>query len=163
MGRGATVSAGNRWYEARKNASLWNDKLKSKEGAAEALCTGIDAVDSAERNKYKQMPPELAVAMARVYNAPELKNYYCLNWCPIGCGRAISDERVSIDRVAVQISKMLRKESVQVIKHGVQDIAADGKILDDEIPLLKEIMNELREWTKTISNLETISESVASR
>lgn len=37
MGRGATKAAGNVYYKARIEAAKWNDRLCSREGAAEAL------------------------------------------------------------------------------------------------------------------------------
>lgn len=37
MGRGATKAAGNVWYEARIAAAKWNQRLNSREGAAEEL------------------------------------------------------------------------------------------------------------------------------
>lgn len=42
MGRSATKAAGNVYYQARIEAAKWNDRLCSREGAAEAL--GVEAV-----------------------------------------------------------------------------------------------------------------------
>lgn len=42
------------------------------------------------------------------------------------------------------------------LKDNLVDIAADGKITEDEEPELKEIMEYLDELAKTISELQTI-------
>lgn len=156
MGRGATIAAGNVWYEARKRAAKWNEKLQSREGAAEILHVSVDVIDAVERDTYKHMPVETAVAMADVYNAPELLNYYCLKECPIGCKRSISDDCIDIERATVQLTKMLRKDVVQGIKHRLQDIAADGKVSEDEVDALDEILGDLNEISKIISKLQVI-------
>lgn len=45
---------------------------------------------------------------------------------------------------------------MQWIKHGLQDIAADGVISADEFDKLDGIIEELREVSKIISELEII-------
>lgn len=102
------------------------------------------------------MPVDTAVLLADLYNEPLLLNYYCLHECPIGCRRAISDDAVEIDRATVKLTKALRKEDVQRIKHGLQDIAEDGVVSEDELDRLDGIIEELREVSKIISELEII-------
>lgn len=158
MGRGATKAAGNVWYEARIAAAKWNQRLNSREGAAEELGVSTDAVNSVERGLYKCMPVDLAVIMADVYNAPHLLNHYCLNECPIGCHQALSDEVVDIDRVTVKLLKSLRVDELEEIKDKLVDIAEDGKITEDEKPDLKEILDYLDGLAKTVSELRIIGE-----
>ena len=156
MGRGATVAAGNVWYEARVRASKYNPKFSSRESAAEELNMSVDAIQDAELNISKHMPVDKAVLMADKYNAPELLNYYCLNECPIGCKRSISDDCIDIERATVQLTKILRKDVVQGIKHRLQDIAEDGKVSEDEVEALDEILLDLKELSRIISKLEII-------
>ena len=162
MGRGATKAIGNPWYEARIRASKWNDKFQSREGAAEVLNMSLSSVEEAETGRAKTMPVDKAVLMAKRYCAPELLNYYCLNECPIGCRRAISAEAVELERAVVKITQILRKETVQWIKHGLQDIAMDGKVTEDEVDSLEMIINSLRDVSKIISELEIIRDKVSS-
>ena len=75
MGRGATVAAGNAWYEARIRAAKYNPKLASREGAAEELNMSVSAVQDAELGITKHMPVDKAVLMADTYCAPELLNH----------------------------------------------------------------------------------------
>lgn len=121
---------------------------------------GRDAIRRVENNLNKVMPVDTAVLLADLYNEPSLLNYYCLNECPIGCRRAISDSAVGIDRATVKLTKALRKEDVQRFKHGLQDIAEDGVVSEDEFGKLNGIIEELREVSKIISELEIIRDKM---
>lgn len=158
MGREARKAAGNPWYEARKKAAEYDDRLCSREGAAERLGMSVSAVADAELGLTKCMPVDKAVLMADLYNAPQLLNYYCLHECPIGCRHSISDEVVDIDRVTVKLLKGLGVDKLEEIKDSLLDIAEDGKITDDEKPELKEVLDYLDSLAKTVSELKTIGE-----
>lgn len=158
MGREARKAAGNPWYEARKKAAEYDDRLCSREGAAERLGMSVSAVADAELGLTKCMPVDKAVLMADLYNAPNLLNYYCLHECPIGCRHSISDEVVDIDRVTVKLLRGLRVDKLEEIKDTLLDIAEDGKITDDEKPELKAVLEYLDSLAKTVSELKTIGE-----
>lgn len=160
MGRGATIAAGNPWYEARIRAAKYNPKFSSREGAAEELNMSVSAVQDAELDITKHMPVDKAVLMADKYNAPELINYYCLHECPIGHKHSISDDCVGIERATVQLAKVLRKDDVQKIKHWLQDIAEDGVVSEDELPELDEIIGLLDEISKNISKIKLIRDKI---
>ena len=163
MGRGATKAVGNPWYDARIAAATYDGRLSSREGAAELLGMSVSAVSDAELGLTKIMPVDKAVLMADLYNAPELLNYYCLSECPIGGKRPISDKVVDIERATVKLTKILRKETVQWFKYGLQDIAADGMVGDDELDAFDEIVDELREVSKIISELEIIRNRIKAK
>lgn len=156
MGREATKAAGNPWYEARKKAAEYDDRLCSREGAAERLGMSVSAVADAELGLSKCMPVDKAVLMADLYNAPQLLNYYCLHECPIGCRHSLSDEVLGIERVTVKLLKSLKVDELDGIKEKLIDIAADGIISDDEKPEMRNILNYLDELSRTISELKTI-------
>lgn len=158
MGRDATKAAGNPWYEARKRAAEYDDRLSSREGAAERLGMSVSSVADAELGLTKCMPVDKAVLMADLYKAPHLLNYYCLNECPIGCRHCISDEVVDIDRVTVKLLKNLKVEQLNSVKDRLVDIAADGEISEEEKPDLKEILAYLEELSKTVSELKIIGD-----
>ncbi len=158
MARGATKASGNPWYEARKKAAEYDERLCSREGAAERLGMSVSAVADAELGLSKCMPPDKAVLMADLYKAPHLLNHYCLHECPIGCRHSLSDEVVDIDRVTVKLMKSLRVEKLGEIKDALLDIAEDGKITDDEKPALKDVLDYLDGLAKTVSELKTIGE-----
>ena len=82
MGRGATKAAGNVYYKARIEAAKWNDRLCSREGAAEALGVSVDTVKNIELGLHKCVPVDLVVLMSDLYTAPYLLSLYCKQECP---------------------------------------------------------------------------------
>ena len=156
MGRDASKSIGNVWREARIEASKWNETLGSQDNVVDLIGVSRDTIRRVETAANKVMPVDVAVLLADLYNAPELLNHYCIHECPIGSRRSLSENSYEIDRATVRITQILRKETVQWIKHGLQDIAMDGKISDDEIEAFDEIMEGLKEVSKIISELEII-------
>lgn len=160
MGRDATKAVGNPWYEARKAAAKYNERLYSREGAAEMLGMSVSSVADAELGLTKCMPPDKAVLMADLYKAPHLLNHYCLNECPIGCRHSLSEEVCSIDRVTVKLLKSLRVEDLEKVMENLIDIAEDGRITEEEKPELKKILEYLDRIAKTVSELKIIGDSV---
>lgn len=158
MGRGATVAAGNVWYEARIAAAKWNEKLYSREGASEVTKVSADVIAAVERGTHKCMPVDVAVTLADEYNAPQLLNHYCLHDCPIGCRQSISDQVLGIERVTVKLLKNLKVEQLEDVKDRLVDIAEDGVITEDEKPDLKEILSYLDSLARTVSELKTIGQ-----
>lgn len=69
MGREATKAAGNPWFEARKKASMYDDRLCSREGAASRLGMSVSAVADAELGLSKCMPVDKAVLMVDALKA----------------------------------------------------------------------------------------------
>lgn len=156
MGRRPTKAGENPWYKARMEAAKYDDRLLSREGAAERLGMSVSAVSDAELGLSKCMPVDKAVLMADLYKAPHLLNWYCLNECPIGCRLPLSDEVLEIDRVTVKMLKNLRVDDIKDVKEKLIDIAADGVISDDEKPDFREVLGYLDELARTISELKTI-------
>ena len=137
---------------------MYDDRLCSREGAADRLGMSVSAVADAELGLSKCMPVDKAVLMADLYNAPHLLNYYCLNECPIGCRLSLSAEVLSIERVTVKLLRELKVDKLGEIKDALLDIAEDGKITDDEKPALQDVLEYLDSVAKTVSELKTIGE-----
>ncbi len=160
MGRDATKAASNPWYQARIKASEYDERLRSREGAAELLGMSVSSVADAELNLSKCMPVDKAVLMADLYKAPHLINYYCLNECPIGCRHCISDEVVDIERIALKLLKMLDEDRLNEIKKKLIDVAEDGAICENNKPELKEVLEYLKGLSKVVSELKIIGDMV---
>ena len=78
MGRDASKSAGNPYFEARLDASNRIDRqFSSREGASALIGISADSLAKYESNVCKTVPPESVLAMAKGYGAPELINWYC--------------------------------------------------------------------------------------
>ena len=104
MPRNPTKAADNAFCIARKKAAAFNDKLNSREGAAEVL--GLDRTRMARIELGSLWPyPEEVLLMADGYNAPELLNHYCCEVCPIGCR---SHQRPQLDRVIAYLDNIAK-------------------------------------------------------
>ena len=160
MGRDATKAAGNPWFEARKKASEYDDRLRSREGAAELLGMSVSSVADAELDLSKCMPVDKAVLMADLYKAPHLLNYYCLNECPIGCRHCISDEVNDIERVTLKLLKILDENRIAEIKRKLIAVAEDGMVCEKDAPHLEETLGYLKELSKAVSELKIIGDMV---
>lgn len=158
MGRDAMKAAGNPWYEARKQAAEYDERLYSREGAAEMLGMSVSSVADAELGTTKCMPVDKAVLMADLYKAPQLLNWYCLHECPIGCRHSISDQVEDIDRVTVKLLRNLKVGELEDLKDKLLDIAEDGVISEDEKPEMKKILAYLDKLAKIVSELKITGE-----
>lgn len=158
MARGATKASDNVWYQARMEAAKVDERLQSRCGVAEILNMSEDAVKNTELGIEKCMPVDKAVMFAKLYNAPQLLNHYCLHECPIGKGKArtISDEVVPIDRVTVKLLKLLKVNRLKEVQDKLLDIAAEGNVTEEDRPELESIMEYLDTVVKTVSELRTI-------
>ena len=84
MGRDAAKACENQCFRCRKEAAKHNDKLGSREGAAELLGISVSSLADYELGNTKVIPVDKVVLMADIYNAPELMAWYCSSECLIG-------------------------------------------------------------------------------
>ena len=84
MERDYTDGKENVYLTCRKKAAKYNDKLNSREMAAELLGFSTSTLANYELGVTKNVPPDSVVMMSDLYKQPELKNYYCKHECPIG-------------------------------------------------------------------------------
>ena len=148
MGTNPTKAADNIYCRCRKEAAKYNDKLNSRDGAAELL--GISASTLADY-ELGIIPADAILRMADLYNAPELRNHYCKYSCPLGQDVPLVDTE-SLDRIAVRALASLKK--VQESKENLLDVVADGVISEDEKPILQDILSNLDELTAVSQNLK---------
>ncbi len=153
----------NPWYKARIEASKYDDRLKSREGAAELLGMSVSSVADTELGLLKVMPVDKAILMADLYKAPQLINHYCLNECPIGCRHSISEELCDIDRITVKLMKMLSSKTVEIVKDKLLDIAEDGRINSWELDDFNKIVEFFDTLAKDVSELKLLADSIRSR
>lgn len=146
MGRDATKARENPCFRCRKNAAKYNDRLSSREGAAELLGLSVSSLADYELGITKVIPVDKVVLMAELYNAPELKIWYCSNECPIGRQLPMpSDEVSSVERATLKLLRKLKEDDIDDFRDALIDIAADGVISEDEKVELAEILTYLDE------------------
>lgn len=158
MGRDAIKACENMCFRCRKEAAKHNDRLYSREGAAELLGVSVSSLAEYETGATKVIPVDRVVLMAELYNAPELKVWYCTEECPIGrTYRSIpSPELTSVEQKTLQLLKMLRQSEVEIVSNMLLDITADGVITEDESVSLVDIMEYLDKLIKSAGELRLI-------
>lgn len=104
MPKFATKAADNMFCQARYEAAKFNERLSSREGAAEEL--GVDRTRLARIELGSVTPyPEEVLLMADIYRAPELKGNYCREMCPLGKGMPTAERILNaLDNSSVPIS-----------------------------------------------------------
>ena len=136
MGRRPTKAADNPFCKARLEAARYNDRLFSKDGAAELLGISVSTLSDYELGITKVVPPDMVLKMADLYNAPELRNYYCRELCPLGGDMPVL-ELEDLDRISIKAFAVFRK--LNEAKDLLLDITEDGMIDESEKPQLEKI------------------------
>ena len=143
----------NIYFHCRKNASLYNDKLKSRESASELLGVSVSSLADYELGNTKVVPVDKVVLMADLYNAPELLNNYCATECPIGCRKCIATEVKPIEKTTLALLDLLNEDCVKSYMKSLTKIAADGKVSDDEVSRMHEIIKYLDQLRVLVEEL----------
>lgn len=146
----AAKTSSNIFYKARYEAATHNEQLSSREGAADIMSIDrgrIYRIESGIANPY----PEEVHLMADLYNAPELRNYYCREMCPLGCEIPKVD-MCDLDRISIRALAAFRK--VDETKNLLLDITEDGVISEDEREDMQKILDTLSELEAVTQNLK---------
>lgn len=143
-------TSANAFYQARSNASTHNEQLRSREGAADIMSIDrgrLYRMESGLANPY----PEEVHLMADLYNAPELRNYYCTEICPLGCDVPKVDIQ-DLDRISIKALSSFRK--MEQAKEILLDITEDGVIDESEKADMRKILETLEELESVAQNLK---------
>lgn len=155
MGRRPTKAADNPFCRARLQAAAYNEKFFSKEYAAELLHISAGQLQDYELGITKCIPPDSILRMADLYNAPELRNLYCREMCPLGYD-VPKLEIEDLDRITVKALFTFRKlaESKEILL----DITEDGEISENEKPDFETVMKCLDEVSAIAQSLRIWAE-----
>ncbi len=125
------------------------------------LGVSVSSLADYELGITKVIPVDKIVLMAELYNAPELKAWYCSTECPIGRGFPMpSPDITSVERTTIKLLKQLRQSEVQKVLDTLVDITSDGVISDGERVDLKGILRYLDELIKAAGELRLIGSKV---
>lgn len=160
MGNGSINENSNVYFKARKRAAIYNERLYSREGAAELLGISVSTLADYELGNTKVIPVDKVVLMADLYKAPELKNQYCKTECPIGRQMPIATEIKGLEGITLRLLREFDADRIGKMKQQLMDIAADGIIDEDEKPYLQNILGKLDDITKTISEMRLVGEKL---
>lgn len=143
-------TSSNVFFKARCKASIHNERLNSREGAADIMSIDRGRLYRIERGVTNPYSEEVHL-MADLYNAPELRNYYCREICPLGCEIPKVD-MCDLDRISIRAFVAFRK--VDETKNLLLDITEDGIISEDEREDMQKILDTLSELEAVTQNLK---------
>lgn len=123
MGNGGTKENQNVYFRARKQAAMYNERLSSREGAAEMLGISPSTLADYELGITKFVPVDKVVLMADLYNCPELRTGYCKYECPIGKHIPLATSVSGIEGIAL---RLIREFDSNEIKNIESDMDYDG-------------------------------------
>lgn len=147
------------YFRCRILAAKTNENFRSRESAAEYFGVSVSSMANYERGIT--IPPlDLVLMMAEEYSAPQLRNLYCMNQCPLGKGQPISAELKTLEAVTVGIVAKLDQNDVDDMKRQLLDIAEDGEVSPDEEVNLKEVSLALDKLAVAISELRLVKEKL---
>lgn len=150
MANVAAKTSANVFYKARCEAATHNEQLSSREGAADIMSIDrgrLYRIESGIANPY----PEEIHLMADLYNAPELKNYFCKNICPLGEDLPKA-EIADLDRITVRTLSAIRK--LGETKELLLGITEDGVIDESEKDDMKKVLQSLEELEQIAQNMK---------
>ena len=152
MGKKSTKENKTRYHLVREELGL------SREQASELLETiPPERIERIENEKVSPYPEEILV-MAEKYKRPSLCNYYCSQHCPIGQQYVPEVEVKELSSIVLEMLAALN--AINKEKDRLVEIAADGKIDNDEIDDFIFIQEELERISITVETLQLWSEKM---
>lgn len=146
MGRKSTKENKNIYQISRENVNLTRD------AASEQLeFISSDRIEKIENKKSYPHPDEI-LAMADCYKNPSLCNYYCSHECPIG--QEYVPEVTAKDLSVITLEMLSTLNTLSKERDRMIDIAADGKVSEDEITDFLRIKEYLENMSLTIESLK---------
>lgn len=146
-------SGGSIYYSCRKEAAKHNDKLNSREGASELL----NVSESSLRNYellLTPVPVDVVVKMADLYRSPEIEACYCKHDCPIGKRMNIQTQIRDISQITCSLLDHADTDRMHGIKKRLLSIASDGKLSEEEVETMKEIVSNLGKVADDVMELK---------
>ena len=154
MGRKSTKENKSIWQVTRENLGLTREK-------AGDLIPGFspERIEKIE-NGRTQIQPEDVMLLAEYYKTPSLRNYYCVNECPIGQAHALRTESKELGQIAVETLNALNKMSQN--RDRLLEIVEDGQVRADEYADFTKIKAILDKIALSVSNLQLwVDEQIA--
>lgn len=158
MGKGPINENNNVYFKARKNAVVYNEKLYSREGAAELLGISVSTLADYELGNTKVVPVDKVILMADLYNAPELITGYCMRECPVHGFLPLATEEKGVQGITLRLLRRFDEDELKEMKEDLIEIAEDGIISSEEFPKLKAILEKLEKIAEIISEMKIIGE-----
>ena len=157
MGRKSTKENKNKYQLAREDANL---SRAAVEDVSDGLLTE-SKIEQIERGVQYPQPDDIVI-MAKIYNKPDLCNYYCTNECEIGM-KYVPQVKTIHDLPQITLSLLSSLNTLEKDKDNIIDVARDGKITDEERGVFEEFKNHLSEMSLAIETLKLWAEKEISK
>lgn len=158
MGSGCTKGGENIYFRCRKQAAIWDERLSSRERAAELLGVSPSTVADYELGNTKVVPVDKVDSMAALYNCPELRMLYCKNECPIGKRLPLATKAGSLEGAVLRFLNEFSEDKLKDIRSGLIEIAADGKVDADEKPEFQALLRMMEGLSVILSEMRLVGE-----
>lgn len=155
MPKRATKAGDSPYYQARMEAASCNDRLNSREGAAEVLGmdrTRLARIELGSLNPY----PEEILMMCDAYNAPELGNHFCSRVCPLGCQTVLAAEMLALDRLTIKVLNAFGK--AEFVPETMIEIVSDGRVTVGEKAQIEQVISALENISTIATELKLWAE-----
>ena len=158
MGKAPVNENNNVYFKARKKAAIYNERLYSREGAAELLGVSVSTLADYELGNTKVVPVDKVVLMADLYNDPALITGYCMEECPVHGFLPLATEEKNIQGIALRLLRGFNEDELKAMKTDLIEITEDGEISPEEVPRLRAILDKLERMAEVISEMKIAGE-----
>ena len=152
MGKKSIKENKNIYQMAREDADLTRAEASEKIGYISE--SRLEKIESEKTN----IQPEDVIAMAKVYDKPELCNHYCAYECAIGYGHVPAVRIKDISNIILELVVSLN--TINDDKDRLMEIMVDGEITPDEIEDFARIKLELNKVSATVEALQLWTEKM---
>ena len=156
MGNDSTKPNENIYFKCRKEAALYDERLRSRESAADLLGVSPSSLADYELGNTKVVPVDKVNLMADLYNAPQLKTMYCKHDCPIGDCLTLATEIRSLETVVLRLLNNLEDGKLSEVKRQLINIAATEGISTQNVHSIDEILKYLDRLVESVSGLKLL-------
>lgn len=150
MGTNPTKAAGSIYCQCRKRAATINERLNSRLGAAEELGYAPSTIAGWELGTDRPTP-EAVMMMQEIYKAPELKNYYCKNVCPLG---GEIEELTVCELDSITIKMLVSLERISDMKEQLLEFETNEIRSEENVPMIENIIQNLESLSNVAQNLK---------
>ena len=151
----------NIYFRFRKRANEKSEKeqFKSRDKAFEQFYIRDIKISASSLKDYesgKTVPsPDTVLAMAEVYGTPELKWMHCAKDWPIGKRIMKTDDEIGEDELKDTYFELAGSfHKVTEIERQLRTIMEDGKISEEEVPLMRDIIRVMDRIAENAKDLK---------
>lgn len=152
MGRGSTKPNKNIYQQAREECNMTRADV---ENSSNGLITESKLVKI--ENETQSIHQDDVAMLAKIYNKPELCNYFCTNRCEIG-QQYVPQVEVIQDLPQITMKLLSNLNTLNKEKERIIDIVADGEVSEEELNDFKQFNQHLKEMSIAIEALKLWSE-----